>query len=199
MLREEFLIPHNLTQKEFANHLNGPLARRLKVETLFGKELDSFSDCVSFGIAPCVLAYCFLPNYYLIGIIYGICAVFRLARFNILPNNVPGSHLGLASPFAACWFSSSFLCLPNNSLFIILIGLLCSVLMLIPRYYIKPTGDNHKALLKYFLYAWHLCLIFITRKGSYWIAWSACAIYALFMARPFWKGENNQMNPIKLL
>ena len=37
--------------------LDGKVARRLSVSSDFGKELDSLSDLVSFGVAPAILTY----------------------------------------------------------------------------------------------------------------------------------------------
>ena len=37
--------------------LDGRLARRFEVTSDFGKELDSLSDLVSFGVAPALLTY----------------------------------------------------------------------------------------------------------------------------------------------
>ena len=37
--------------------MDGKIARRLNVETNFGKELDSLCDLVSFGVAPALLVY----------------------------------------------------------------------------------------------------------------------------------------------
>jgi len=54
----------------------------------FGKELDSLTDFVSFGIAPVFILYFWeLNNYGKLGwaitLIYSVCCVLRLARFNL--------------------------------------------------------------------------------------------------------------------
>ena len=54
----------------------------------FGKELDSLTDFVSFGIAPVFILYFWeLKNYekfgWAITLIYSVCCVLRLARFNL--------------------------------------------------------------------------------------------------------------------
>ena len=41
----------------FLDFLDGKIARYLKVESDFGKQLDSFADMVTFGIAPSVIIY----------------------------------------------------------------------------------------------------------------------------------------------
>ena len=68
--------------------LDGRIARLLKGTSEFGKELDSLTDFVSFGIAPVLLLYFWeLKNYGKLGwaitLIYSVCCVLRLARFNL--------------------------------------------------------------------------------------------------------------------
>ncbi len=68
--------------------LDGRIARLIKGTSDFGKELDSLTDFVSFGIAPAFIIYFWeLKNYGKIGwaitLIYSVCCVLRLARFNL--------------------------------------------------------------------------------------------------------------------
>jgi CDP-diacylglycerol--serine O-phosphatidyltransferase len=68
--------------------LDGRIARLIKGTTEFGKELDSLTDFVSFGIAPVFILYFWdLNNYGKLGwaitLIYSVCCVLRLARFNL--------------------------------------------------------------------------------------------------------------------
>ena len=68
--------------------LDGRIARLIKGTSDFGKELDSLTDFVSFGIAPAFLLYFWeLNNYGKLGwaitLIYSVCCVLRLARFNL--------------------------------------------------------------------------------------------------------------------
>ena len=73
---------------------DGAVARALKVESEIGMQLDSFADAVTYGVAPGVLAYqAFLhqlPELFfgissgvIAASIFPICAIYRLARFNI--------------------------------------------------------------------------------------------------------------------
>lgn len=72
--------------------LDGKVARKFKANSDFGKELDSLSDVISFGLAPAVLIYVFVyqaffPNWGIwISAFFAICGAVRLARFNILPS-----------------------------------------------------------------------------------------------------------------
>ena len=68
--------------------MDGRIARLIKGTSEFGKELDSLTDFVSFGIAPVLLLYFWeLNNYGKLGwaitLIYSVCCVLRLARFNL--------------------------------------------------------------------------------------------------------------------
>ena len=68
--------------------LDGRIARLIKGTSDFGKELDSLTDFVSFGIAPVFLLYFWNLNQYgklgwAITLIYSVCCVLRLARFNL--------------------------------------------------------------------------------------------------------------------
>ena len=71
--------------------LDGRVARLIKGTSEFGKELDSLTDFVSFGIAPVLILYFWeLNNYgklgWAIALIYSVCCVIRLARFNLTKN-----------------------------------------------------------------------------------------------------------------
>ena len=68
--------------------LDGRIARLIKGTSEFGKELDSLTDFVSFGIAPVFILYFWeLNNYGKLGwaitLLYSVCCVLRLARFNL--------------------------------------------------------------------------------------------------------------------
>ncbi|AET68881.1 CDP-diacylglycerol--serine O-phosphatidyltransferase [Desulfosporosinus orientis DSM 765] len=87
--------------------LDGKVARRLSVSSDFGKELDSLSDLVSFGVAPAILTYQSILNsqtevirYAGLGIaaFFALCGAVRLARFNIL--NITTYFIGVPITFA---------------------------------------------------------------------------------------------------
>jgi CDP-diacylglycerol---serine O-phosphatidyltransferase len=68
--------------------LDGRIARLIKGTSEFGKELDSLTDFVSFGIAPVFVVYFWELNKYgklgwVITLLYSVCCVLRLARFNL--------------------------------------------------------------------------------------------------------------------
>ena len=68
--------------------LDGRVARLIRGTSDFGKELDSLTDFVSFGIAPGFIIYFWELNKlgkmgWLIVLFFSVCCVLRLARFNL--------------------------------------------------------------------------------------------------------------------
>ena len=71
--------------------LDGRIARLIKGTSKVGKELDSLTDMISFGVAPAFIMYFWTLSSlgrlgWLICLIYVICVALRLARFNINSN-----------------------------------------------------------------------------------------------------------------
>ena len=68
--------------------LDGRVARILDAESRMGAEIDSLADAVDFGVAPAVVIYMSLLSPLSIGwvvvLLYAVCVVLRLARFNTL-------------------------------------------------------------------------------------------------------------------
>ncbi|HEY4430222.1 MAG TPA: CDP-diacylglycerol--serine O-phosphatidyltransferase [Paenibacillus sp.] len=115
--------------------LDGRVARALKCESEFGKELDSLSDVVSFGVAPAVIMYVSSLHDLNSALAWTVTAIFpvfgalRLARFNVQPG-IPGYFIGLPIPAAGGVLAT--LALFNKDVsapFMILATLLLSYLM----------------------------------------------------------------------
>lgn len=85
--------------------LDGRVARALNVQSEFGKELDSLSDVISFGVAPAFIMYvsAFIELNpalaWVVTAIFPICGALRLARFNVV-DGTPGYFIGLPIPAA---------------------------------------------------------------------------------------------------
>jgi CDP-diacylglycerol--serine O-phosphatidyltransferase len=107
--------------------LDGRVARLTRTETAFGKEFDSLSDMVSFGVAPAIVSYQWgvarIAEYgqiwgrmgWLAAFFYCACAAMRLARFNVRAASSDKRFFeGLPSPSAAAvvaafiWLSSEW-------------------------------------------------------------------------------------------
>jgi CDP-diacylglycerol--serine O-phosphatidyltransferase len=94
--------------------LDGRIARWTNTQSEFGKEFDSLSDMVAFGLAPAVVAYMWgvaaIAEYgavwyrlgWLATFFYAACAGIRLARFNSRASIVDKRYFeGLPSPSGA--------------------------------------------------------------------------------------------------
>lgn len=93
--------------------LDGRVARMTNTASDFGKEYDSLSDMVSFGLAPALVMYQWgaarLAEYgwvwgklgWLAAFFYSVAAALRLARFNTVKTDHKFHFQGLPSPSAA--------------------------------------------------------------------------------------------------
>ena len=68
--------------------LDGRVARLIKGTSKVGKELDSLTDVISFGVAPGFIMYFWTLNEigkfgWMFVLIYTVCCALRLARFNL--------------------------------------------------------------------------------------------------------------------
>ena len=106
--------------------LDGRVARWTSTESAFGKEYDSLSDMVSFGLAPAIVTYQWgvarITEYgvvwgrtgWLAAFFFAVAAGLRLARFNTRDASDKRFFEGLPSPSAAAivaafvWFSSEW-------------------------------------------------------------------------------------------
>jgi CDP-diacylglycerol--serine O-phosphatidyltransferase len=85
--------------------LDGRVARALNVTSEFGKQLDSLSDMISFGVAPALIMYVVVFQEvpvalgWFVTAVFPICGALRLARFNVHAG-VPGFFIGLPIPVA---------------------------------------------------------------------------------------------------
>lgn len=130
----------------FFDVLDGMMARLTNTSSVFGIELDSLSDVVSFGVAPSVLVYVFgLREVGALGLISSalpaICGAVRLARFNVsYEGEKPDYFVGLPIPGMAViivalilnfndaeWFSRYS---PSNLTVLVPIVILLSFLMI---------------------------------------------------------------------
>lgn len=111
--------------------IDGRVARLTNTTSDFGREMDSLSDVISFGIAPAILAYTWGVQFMEVGaashlhdhltragimitFIFLLCGSARLARFNVTKNPMPKNpgrpnrkyFVGLPIPAAAALIAS---------------------------------------------------------------------------------------------
>ena len=101
--------------------LDGFVARLLNTSSEIGKQLDSLSDIVCFGVAPAYLYYLMAPDdSYLCMVVPSVIVLagaFRLARYNVL---TPVNYFrGLPIPSAAFFFVGIVLAVDNENELII--------------------------------------------------------------------------------
>jgi CDP-diacylglycerol---serine O-phosphatidyltransferase len=116
------------------DRLDGMAARKLNIESDLGKQLDSMSDIISFGVAPALLIYTAVLNEFafpgmFFSIFYIGCGAFRLARFNITEST--GYFTGLPITAAGCLLTLSYLAIPFISeVLVLFITIILSLLMI---------------------------------------------------------------------
>ena len=88
--------------------VDGRVARALNAQSEFGKELDSLSDVISFGVAPAFIMYgvAFQElnqlTAWIITALFPICGALRFARFNVIS--------GRRATLSACRFRLQAVC-----------------------------------------------------------------------------------------
>ncbi len=144
--------------------LDGWVARKLsRIDHYgFGKNIDSLSDIVSFGVAPGILLYCsgryigtmglFGQFHYLdyllafIALFVVICGVLRLTRFNVIDDNLDfKGFIGIPIPTAGIIISSFILTGFFNIYFAMILMIVVGILMISNIKYSKL--NNSKLLL----------------------------------------------------
>ncbi len=100
--------------------LDGSAARMTGQSSEFGAQLDSLCDAITFGAAPAVIVWRFselLPHRlsWAIGVIFALCVLMRLARFNVetSDNDAHDGFDGLPSPAAAGTLASFAIATPH--------------------------------------------------------------------------------------
>lgn len=97
------------------DRFDGMTARKLGIESELGKQLDSMSDIISFGIAPALLIYAYATAELgtlamVVTVLYIASGAFRLARFNISESN--GFFTGLPITAAGVVLTLSYFAVP---------------------------------------------------------------------------------------
>ncbi|OHX53554.1 CDP-diacylglycerol--serine O-phosphatidyltransferase [Planococcus salinarum] len=118
----------------FLDRFDGIVARKLNQESELGKQLDSMSDIISFGVAPAILIYQLaLSDFGIAGMVFTVIYIssgaFRLARFNISESS--GYFTGLPITAAGTVLTLSYFGLETlPTVFYMFLVLICSLLMI---------------------------------------------------------------------
>lgn len=136
--------------------LDGRVARALNCSSEFGKQLDSLSDIISFGVAPALIMYLIsfqsLPQTGLVWVVtalFPMCGALRLARFNV-HKGIPGYFIGLPIPAAGGVVATlSLFSKDISALYLMIAMILLSYLMVSSVKYpnFKKVGLPKKAII----------------------------------------------------
>ena len=162
-----------------ADGMDGRVARALNAASELGKEMDSLCDLGSFGVAPAFLAYAFcMYNYGSLGkaaaIIFALCGMWRLARFNVNTSVVHGFFMGLAIPAGGCIVATTTLLFLAMDIHPEAFGLVYPITVIIVAYlmvshvhYPNFKGDGGEKIFlvaKIFAAAMFAGIIFLTKE-----------------------------------
>ena len=84
----------------FCDFFDGRIARGMKSESNFGKQLDSLSDLINFGVTPAIIMHYFYSiskSEWIVFKLFIICQAIRLARFNSMKENI-NYFIGVPAP-----------------------------------------------------------------------------------------------------
>ena len=127
----------------------------------FGKNIDSLSDVISFGVAPAIFLYSFslfnasyleIPTL-IVSLFIVICGVLRLTRYNIISDKVEG-FIGFPIPGIAIIMAAFYLSGLFNIYVALILAIIVSIAMICNKSYDKFTD-------LYLLVLNAICLLFI--------------------------------------
>ena len=170
---------------------DGLSARLLKVTSAIGKELDSLSDVVSFGVAPTMIVYkwliiCYLQMppasqtsfvshlIYLVFIVPALSAV-RLAKFN-LDTKQTENFIGMPTPANALFLgfvpaASEHVPILNNFWVVLFFAIFFAVLLVSPINMISLKFKNFKFsrmnIARYLILLVGVVLFFVFKMGAF--------------------------------
>jgi archaetidylserine synthase len=125
----------------------------------FGKNIDSLSDVVSFGVAPAIFLYTFslvnapyleIPTA-IVSLFIIVCGVLRLTRYNVISNEVKG-FIGFPIPGIAIILAAFYLSGLFNIYIALIIAVIVSIAMICNKSYDKFNN-------RYLLILNCLCLV----------------------------------------
>lgn len=140
--------------------VDGWVARKTKRQDSlgFGKNIDSLSDTVSFGVAPAAFLYTTInttstiiqPIVILVSLLIVICGVLRLTRYNVIADKIEtNDFIGFPIPGIACILSTFYLSGLYNMYIALILSVVISLIMISTIRY--PKFDNTPILVISFI------------------------------------------------
>ncbi len=129
----------------FFDSIDGMVARAFKATSEIGKQLDSLSDVISFGVVPGFIVYKYLYEclpYHLVplsllGFLVTIAAIYRLARFNITPSSQLDFE-GMPTP-AFALFVVGIPFIPVDVHYLVVVGVVAVLALLMVSKWMLPS------------------------------------------------------------
>ena len=115
----------------------------------FGKNIDSLSDAVSFGVAPAIFLYSTIntttgiiqPITIIVGLLIVICGVLRLTRYNVIADKIETKDfIGFPIPGIAFILATLYLSGIYNPYLALILSIIISLIMISTIRY--PKFDN---------------------------------------------------------
>ena len=131
--------------------IDGWVARKInrKDDLGFGKNIDSLSDCVSFGVAPAIFLYSCInttPSIFqtiviLVSLFIVVCGVLRLTRYNVIAGKIDTQDfIGFPIPAISFILATYYLSGLFQPYFALILSVIVSILMICNIRY--PKFDN---------------------------------------------------------
>ena len=144
-----------------ADFLDGFLAKKLNAVSDLGKQLDSLSDMITFGVSPSILMYYFLlelpqtisPYSNYLVVLIPIFSALRLAKFNVDVNQ-DQNFKGLPTPANALFFASLVYFLSKNQTLFSAEILYKTLLVLVMVFSYLLNSNVMFFSLKFFSFGW---------------------------------------------
>jgi CDP-diacylglycerol--serine O-phosphatidyltransferase len=180
--------------------LDGTIARLLGATSDFGQEMDSFSDAISFGVAPAFLVYLSVlrPLGFwglMVSLIYLLAGVTRLTRF-VLTSDAHHKELrttGAPIPVAASYLMASVLMREAMSVQAVAALVLVMSVLMVSR--IRLPSLKGKNIVTAMLLVGIVNYLLVVFRPSWltigwWNVWNACIlIVAKFQSTPLEPSE----------
>lgn len=131
--------------------VDGWVARKTNRQDIFGfgKNIDSLSDAISFGVAPAVFVYSTInttstilhPIVIIISLLIIICGILRLTRYNVIADKInTNDFIGFPIPGIAFILATFYLSGLYNEYFALILSIMISLIMISTIIY--PKFDN---------------------------------------------------------
>jgi CDP-diacylglycerol--serine O-phosphatidyltransferase len=166
--------------------LDGTIARLLGATSDFGQEMDSFSDAISFGVAPALLVYLAVlrPLGFwglVVSLVYLLAGVTRLTRF-VLTSDAHVKELrttGVPIPVAASYLMASVLMRDSMSSQAVAAVVLVMALLMVSR--IRLPSLKGKNIVSAMLLVGIVNYLLVVSSPSWitigwWNLWNACIL-----------------------